>query len=65
MCGKDLDLFDTQEGFSFWSPQIGYGSKYDGERLELDLCCDCMDRIIEQCKISPVVDAETNLGLST
>lgn len=55
MCGKEMDLFDAQENFSL-RREIGYGSRYDGEILELNLCCDCMDRIIEQCKIRPVFD---------
>lgn len=54
MCGKELDLWDEQENFSVVNYNIGFGSKYDGCELRLDLCCDCMDKIIDQCKISPV-----------
>lgn len=25
----------------------GYGSRYDGERIELDICGDCADRILD------------------
>lgn len=53
-CGKEFDIYDSQEDFSIYSQLIGYGSKYDGSSLELDLCCECMDELIESCKISPI-----------
>lgn len=33
---------------------IGYGSKYDMDKLHLKLCSDCMDKMIDSCKVSPV-----------
>ena len=27
---------------------FGYGSEYDGERLTLDLCAECADRIMKE-----------------
>jgi hypothetical protein len=56
-CGKKLDMLDTQESFRFYSKgRLGYGTKYDGCELELDLCCKCMDELIDSCSISPIVD---------
>jgi hypothetical protein len=52
-CGRVFDIWDTQANFSIRG-QLGYGTKYDGERLELDLCCDCMERLIGTCVIPPV-----------
>lgn len=52
-CGKKMDIFDIEAQFSF-QRQLGYGSKYDGDNLDLDLCCDCMDVLIDECVISPV-----------
>ncbi len=52
-CGKFLDLWDFQEDFSL-SRFLGYGTKYDGERLEIKLCCECMEKLIDECKISPI-----------
>lgn len=49
-----MNEFDVQEGFSF-NQVLGYGSKYDGETIEYDLCCDCFDVLIEESKISPIV----------
>lgn len=58
MCGKDFDMWDTQESFGF-DYHVGYGSGFDGSNIQLDLCCDCFDKlmneyIIPNCKISPV-----------
>lgn len=52
-CGKKFDMWDEQEGFSIRT-RCGYGTKYDGDEIELDLCCDCMEKLIDECKISPV-----------
>lgn len=54
-CGKKFDMWDTQEDFSIYR-HCGYGSQYDGSELELDLCCDCMDKLIAECAISPIKD---------
>lgn len=52
-CGKKMDVWDIQAGFSIHQ-NIGYGSRYDGDNLNLNLCCDCMDKLIEECAIRPV-----------
>lgn len=56
-CGKTFDMWDEQNDFSFHK-HVGYGSKYDMSRIELDLCCDCfdelMDYIAQMCKKSPI-----------
>lgn len=54
-CGKTLDLFDKQERFVF-RRKCGYGTKYDGMGIELNLCCDCMEELITACKVSPVLE---------
>lgn len=53
LCGKEMDRWDRQEGFSIHR-RCGYGTKYDGETLELDICCDCMERLIDSCRLSPI-----------
>ena len=57
MCGKTFDIWDTQEDFSLHR-EVGYGSKYDGSVINLDLCCECMDKLIDniskKCAISPI-----------
>lgn len=57
-CGKEFDLWDEQEAYSIYKEQLGYGTKYDGDELHLDLCCDCMERLIDECVITPVLDAD-------
>lgn len=52
-CGKKMDMWDIQENYSM-QRHLGYGSKYDGDNLDIDLCCDCMDELIESCVIPPV-----------
>ena len=57
MCGKPFDEWDYQENFSFKS-YIGYGSKYDSNKRDFNLCCDCFDKIMDfiipQCAILPL-----------
>lgn len=57
ICGKEFDMWDEQEDFSLVR-HVGYGSKYDGETIQLDMCCDCfdklMDGLIPKCAIPPV-----------
>ena len=53
VCGKEFNEWDAQENFSI-KKRIGYGSKYDMQDLELDICIDCMDKLIDRCRISPI-----------
>ena len=60
MCGEEigsLRTLDCNDDFSIHTI-IGYGSKYDGFALDIDFCSDCMDKIIDQCHIPPVIDLE-------
>lgn len=52
-CGKIFDIWDKQEAF-FFEKHLGYGTKYDGDKLSLHLCCDCMEDLIDKCVIFPV-----------
>lgn len=57
VCGKEFDGWDLQEDFGLHY-HIGYGSRYDGGRLELDFCCDCFDNLLDyilpKCSISAI-----------
>ena len=46
MCNNPLDEWDLQEDFSF-SRWIGYGSKYDLNKLDIQLCCTCFDKVLD------------------
>lgn len=60
LCGKKFDEWDKQEDFSIHR-NLGYGTKYDSDILDLDLCCDCMEKflddIIPRCQISPIAES--------
>lgn len=56
-CGKEIDAFDDLSGIHIGGP-IGYGSAFDGEYLDLDLCVSCTDRLIKSCPISPIISLE-------
>ena len=59
LCGKAFDFWDAQEHFSINRRRLGYGTVYDGSGLNLRLCCDCLEHLIDSCKLSPLIDAET------
>lgn len=52
-CGKILDFFDKQQNF-FIHTKLGYGSIFDGETVYYQLCCDCIDKVINECVIQPI-----------
>ncbi len=52
-CGKDLDLFDSQQDFTIHR-QIGYGSIYDGDAVTLRLCSKCFDDLVDECVVCPI-----------
>ena len=54
-CGKKFNIWDEQENFSI-SRALGYGTKYDGSTLDFNLCCECMEKLIDECLISPISD---------
>lgn len=53
-------MWDEQESRSI-RDRFGYGSKHDGDYINLDLCCECFDKVIDwivpQCKINPITSA--------
>lgn len=54
LCGKKLDLFDRQQKFTIHK-RVRYGSSYDGETVCLNLCCDCFDKLVAECRVSPLL----------
>ena len=53
-CGMKMDLFDEQQGFVY-KRQLGYGSAYDGEHVDFQLCSACIDNLLAECEVSPFV----------
>lgn len=62
ICGRKMDFWDIQEDNTIHKT-AGYGSKYDEEEIELHICCDCMDKIIDGCAISPVASRASRYKL--
>ena len=56
-CGKPFDIWDKQENFQIYR-NLGYGTKYDGSKLDLNLCCNCMEELVDGCWINPIIDIE-------
>lgn len=54
VCGKELDMFDQQEEYTLHK-FVGYGSKHDGSVIHLQMCCDCFDRLVDSCAVSPLI----------
>jgi hypothetical protein len=55
ICGKPFDIFDKENGFVVRT-RVGYGSIHDGDELNFGLCCECMDKLIAKCKVSPIME---------
>lgn len=55
ICGKELDFFDRQANLTIHK-RLGYGSVHDGSSVHLKLCCDCFDKLVNACKVSPISD---------
>lgn len=54
-CGKEYDYWDYNEDISIHR-YVGYGSKYDGDEILINICCECFDKLVESCKIPPQMD---------
>jgi len=52
-CGRELDFLDEQQEFSIHK-RVGYGSVYDGLTVNLRFCCECFDKLVQACKVSPI-----------
>jgi hypothetical protein len=52
-CGKELDEYDLHQNFRI-STQIGYGSRSDGLSVDMRLCSECFDVLVESCAINPL-----------
>lgn len=57
LCGKEISIDDQMDMTSVYHT-LGYSSKYDGEYLTLDICPQCLDEIIDNCVIDPILREE-------
>lgn len=56
ICGKKICGDESVFGYLHLVYNVGYGSAHDGEKIDLTACNGCLDRLIECCQVSPVVD---------
>lgn len=59
LCGTTYDTWDDLENFSI-TKKLGFGTKYDGSNLDLHLCCECLQNLVDICAISPIHEDETH-----
>ena len=55
LCGREMDFADAVADFKLYK-YLGYGTKYDGDLLDMKICCKCMERLIDACAKSPVTN---------
>lgn len=53
VCGKVLTRCEEKNHVKI-NQVMGYGSQFDGDRVDMDICNECFDRLIESCKIDPI-----------
>lgn len=56
MCGREMDEADLKNGLCA-ERRAGTGFVYADKAMRLDLCCDCLDNLIDSCRISPITEA--------
>ncbi len=57
VCGKEFNIWDEQQEFEI-DCHVGYGSEFDGDHIHIDLCCQCLDDMMNnyflpRCKTYP------------
>lgn len=54
-CNKEFNIFDIHNGLKI-KRVMGYGSTYDGDDINLNICTNCLDELINSCLINPIVN---------
>lgn len=54
ICGKEFNKSDYDKKIKIITT-CGPGSKHDGNLVIMDICCDCMDKLIDNCVESPLI----------
>lgn len=52
-CGKDIPIGGY---FGIMNYKMPYGSKYDYDTLNLILCVECLDELVDGCTINPITE---------
>lgn len=48
LCGKNFSTLDEQERFGLHYNNVGHGSRYDECYINIDMCCDCFDKMMTE-----------------
>lgn len=60
ICGKELDIYDKEANYHIHT-KMSYGSKYDMSEIDIHICTECLDNMIDNCVKSPIADEESDL----
>ena len=64
VCWKKIDQILEEQAVVSIHDIIGYGSKYCGDEINLDICTDCFDKLIddftEKCAVNPILKIYEN-----
>lgn len=63
LCGDELNQISAMGGCYINADRIGYGSKHDGEPLNLNLCDNCRGTVSDLCRDTPYIPYETTFGM--
>ena len=55
ICGQAFNSFDKIEDYAIHKERCGYGSRFDGDELDMHICLSCMNNLIDKCKVSPIM----------
>lgn len=48
LCGKVFNAYDEEERFGLHYGNVGYGSRYDRCHIDIDMCCNCFDKMMKE-----------------
>lgn len=54
ICGKKLGEWDKDSDYTM-RVHMGYGTNHDLEYAEIHMCCECLDHLVENCAVNPIV----------
>lgn len=54
MCGATLSIVDEIEDYSIIKDPLGFGTIYDGNKLDLHICSSCLEKLIQACALPPI-----------
>ncbi len=53
-CGKQIGRMEAESSLHYHG-MLGYASSYDGLEIEIDLCPNCLEWLMDELKIDPAI----------